>query len=79
MQRQQDTSGIRALRQAAGKTQREVAIALGVTERNYVRWEQGETLPDAANLIRLSDYFGVHPRTLVPSADAGVAPAGDAA
>jgi transcriptional regulator with XRE-family HTH domain len=68
----QDRPGIRALRDRAGKTQYQVAIALGVPERMYVRWERGECLPSAANLIRLADFFRVHPRTLIPEV---VAPA----
>ena len=55
------------MRIAAAKTQREVAAAVGVTERAYVRWEQGEALPDAQNLVRLADFFGVEPRELLPS------------
>jgi transcriptional regulator with XRE-family HTH domain len=78
MKEPSDKPTIRGLRLAAQKTQREVAIALNVTERNYVRWEQGETLPDAENLVRLADYFGVHPRVLVPS-ESLVAPSKGAA
>jgi len=61
-----DKMSIREIRGAAGKTQREVAAAVGVTERTYVRWEQGDVLPDAVNLIRLADYFRVQPRQLLP-------------
>ncbi len=61
---------IRELRAAAGKTQAEVARALEVSERVYVRWEHGDVLPDARNLVRLADFFGVHPRLLIPAAEA---------
>lgn len=61
--------GIRALRIEAGKTQREVAVALGVGERNYVRWEQGNNLPGATNCLKLLRFF----RTVLsrPSLDLG--------
>ena len=69
MARHPDTKSLKDLRHAAGKTIRQVALDLGVPERNYVRWEQGDTLPSAENLVRVADYFGVHPRTLVPAPD----------
>lgn len=56
---------IRKLRLAAGKTQREIAAAVGVTERTYVRWEHGQNHPDALSLVRLAGYFGVEPRELL--------------
>lgn len=59
---------IRRLRLKKGATQREMALLCNVTERTFVRWEQGERLPDAASLIRLADFFGVNPRVLVPAA-----------
>lgn len=57
---------LKAARARAGKTIRQVAADLGVAERTYIRWEQGDCSPDAANLIGLADYFEVDPRTLVP-------------
>lgn len=59
---------LRRLRLAKGATLRELATLCGVTERTMVRWDQGDGLPDAENLIRLADYFGVEPRVLVPDA-----------
>lgn len=58
---------LRECRERVGKTAREVAAAVDVTERTYTRWEAGEVLPDAINLIRLADFFRVHPRRLVPA------------
>ena len=74
MGRPKDKISLRALREKAGKTQREVALALNVGERIYVRWEHGDNLPDAENLVRLADFFGVHPRLLIPDAEPLVAP-----
>ena len=48
---------IRTLRMESGKPQTEVAQAVGVNIRVYVRWEAGETRPDAGNLVALLDYF----------------------
>ncbi len=76
--------GIRALRLEAGKTQREVAVALDVGERNYVRWEQGDNLPDATNCLKLLEFFRavlVRPELDlrdVIAADPVVAPSSDA-
>ena len=58
------TTTLVKLRTAKGKTQSQVARALDISERVYVRWEHGDTLPSAPNLIKLADYFGVHPRVL---------------
>ncbi len=60
---------IRAGRRRAGKTVREIAIALGVTERTYARWESGEVQPDGQNLVALADLFGCHPRELLTARD----------
>jgi transcriptional regulator with XRE-family HTH domain len=56
---------IRRCRKRSGETVREVAAALHVTERTYIRWEQGDATPDGENLVALADHFGVHPRTLL--------------
>lgn len=38
---------------------REAAECLGMTLRNYQRYEAGETEPSIKNLIALADYFDV--------------------
>lgn len=48
---------IKSLRIKARRTQREVAIALGVTEAAYIRWERGTAEPGGQNLIKLVQYF----------------------
>jgi transcriptional regulator with XRE-family HTH domain len=58
---------LKRLREKRDQTIRQVASALNIAERTYIRWEQGDGLPDAENLIRIADYFRVHPRDLVPS------------
>jgi len=67
--RQQRTQTIKARREARGDTMRQVATSINVTERTYQRWESEEVRPDGANLLKLADYFGVHPRDLFPEAD----------
>lgn len=58
---------IREIRKSRAKTQRQVAAAVGVTERTYIRWEVGTVIPDAVNLVRLADFFEVEPRDLLPA------------
>lgn len=48
---------LRSLRLEAGKTQREVAVALDVDQRVYTRWEQGEAKPGADNCLALLEFF----------------------
>ena len=47
------------LRKKAGMSQEELADRLGVSRQAVSRWELGSTLPDAPNLLKLSDLFGV--------------------
>lgn len=47
------------LRKARGMSQEDLAGELEVSRQAVSRWESGETLPDAVNLLKLSDLFGV--------------------
>ena len=47
------------LRKKNGMSQEELADRLGVSRQAISRWELGATLPDAPNLLKLSDLFGV--------------------
>ena len=47
------------LRKKSGMSQEELAERLGVTRQAVSRWELGSTQPDAPNLLKLSDLFGV--------------------
>jgi len=49
---------VKVLRKAKGMTQRQMADALGVTERSYQRYE-AENNPNHETLIKLADYFNV--------------------
>jgi len=47
------------LRKKASMSQEDLADRLGVSRQAISRWELGSTLPDAPNLLKLSDLFGV--------------------
>ena len=48
-----------SLRRKSGFSQEELAEKLNVSRQAVSRWEMGETMPDAKNLLELSDIFGV--------------------
>ena len=50
---------IRALRREAGLKQRELAEALGVTDKAVSKWERDLSFPDAASLPKLAETLGV--------------------
>ena len=47
------------LRKKAGMSQEELAERIDVSRQAISRWELGSTLPDAPNLLKLSDLFSV--------------------
>lgn len=61
---------LRRLRKRAGRTGVAVARGLRVSYRTYCRWESGRTVPDAGNLIRLSEYWDMSPKALMSGAHA---------
>ena len=48
-----------SLRKKTGLSQEELAERIDVSRQAISRWELGSTLPDAPNLLKLSDLFGV--------------------
>jgi transcriptional regulator with XRE-family HTH domain len=46
-----------SLRKKAGLSQEDLAEKLDVSRQAVSRWETGETLPDAKNLLELSSIF----------------------
>lgn len=50
---------IRALRKEKKEKQAETAEAIGLTVRQYQRYESGEQKPGFDNLCALADHFGV--------------------
>lgn len=56
---------IRALREAKGLSQAELAEALGVDQTTISAWERGVAEPTLFNLRRLADVLGVYPGELL--------------
>jgi transcriptional regulator with XRE-family HTH domain len=50
---------LKSRRQSRGKSQKQVATAIGIGERNYQSFEYGEVKPSFDTLIALADYFDV--------------------
>ena len=50
---------LRLLRTERGLTQRQMADMLGLTERNYQRYESDGPMPRYKMLLEFADYFGV--------------------
>ena len=50
---------LKQLREKAHQSQKETAVALGITPRQYQRFESGEQRPGYDNLIRIADHFQV--------------------
>jgi transcriptional regulator with XRE-family HTH domain len=50
---------LRELRKETGETQVQVAMAIGIADRHYQRFEGGVNLPNLENAWKLADHFGV--------------------
>jgi len=59
---------VKTLRKERSMTQRQVANALGITERSYQRYE-AENNPNNETLIKLADYFDVSTDYLLGRSD----------
>jgi len=60
---------LKLLRKRNNVKQTDVSPMLGVTTRNYQRYEAGEIEPNIDSLIALADYFGVSLDYLVGRSD----------
>ena len=49
---------IRTARNIKKMSQTEAAEALGVTQMTVSRWETGQTVPNALNLIKMGEVYG---------------------
>lgn len=47
------------LRKQHGMNQTEAGAIVGVPKTTYATWEQGRSLPDAENLYKLAQFYGV--------------------
>lgn len=52
---------LRALREAAGRTQLETATAAGCSDRTWAKTEAGGRAPDTDELARALDFLGATP------------------
>lgn len=50
---------MRELRKEAGETQVQVAEAVGITDRQYQRFEVGRQKSGFDNFVAIADHFGV--------------------
>lgn len=50
---------LRALRKEEKESQESIARSIGITVRQYQRYEYGEQKPNFDNLCALADHFGV--------------------
>ena len=54
-------------RKARGYTQKQVADALGISDRTYSKWETGENEMDVSSLCRLAEFYEASPAVFFPS------------
>lgn len=54
-----NTTNLKKLRKAAKLTQEDVAERLNVSRQSVAKWENGESLPDIDNCIKLSRLYNV--------------------
>ena len=52
-------ANVRALREEANLTQKELADRMGTTQRKVSYWESGKIEPDLENLWKICDYFDI--------------------
>lgn len=60
---------LKSIRKSKNVTQKQVAQAINITERNYQNYELNEKKPGFDNLIALADYFDVSLDYLVGRSD----------
>ena len=56
---------IASLRKAAGKTQRQLADRMGVTDKAVSKWERNLSCPDIESIPLLAEIFGVSADELI--------------
>ena len=56
---------IKAYREAAGLSQKQLADALGLDQSAISNWETGRTAPTINNLYRTADILGCRPADLL--------------
>lgn len=64
-QRQIFSNNLRRLIDVSGKTQKDVADAIGVSQQIMNAWARGKAIPRMGKIQRLADYFGVEKSDLI--------------
>ena len=64
-QRQIFSNNLRRLIDASGKTQKDVADAIGVSQQIMNVWARGKAIPRMGKIQRLADYFGIEKSQLI--------------
>ena len=67
MNKEAFTSNLVRLRKAHGMTQKQLADALGISDRSVSKWETGETEPDISTLCRMAELYAVPPAEFLRS------------
>lgn len=64
-QRQIFSNNLRRLIDVSGKTQKDIADAIGVSQQIMNVWARGKAIPRMGKIQRLADYFGVEKSDLI--------------
>ncbi len=70
MNRETFTENLVRLRKARGMTQKQLADALGISDRSVSKWETGETEPDISTLCRMAEIYAIPPAEFLREAGA---------
>ena len=54
-----NSNALKTKRKAMKLNQKEVADAIGANVRTYQKWENGETIPDGYNLLKLMNWLNL--------------------
>ena len=64
-QRQIFSSNLRSLIDVSGKTQKEIADAIGVSQQIMNVWARGKAIPRMGKIQKLADFFGIEKSELI--------------
>ncbi len=67
MDKNQFAANLSEARKCRELTQKQVAEALGISDKTYSKWETGETEPGIEQLCRLAEYYGLSPAAFFAS------------
>lgn len=56
---------IKRLRHETGKSQKQMAEELNVSQQSYSNWEQGKSMPSPDNILKIANFFQVPPAYLM--------------